>query len=293
MKKCRKCGYENADSMSFCLECGTPLREEPMVVNLSDQPTESISGTPQTNFGAARETETFAVNRVDFGGANFGNFPPPRKKSKLLPVLAGLAALLALFGIAAGAVAFFIFFNSKPVAQTTPTPTASPTESVLPTEKPSKSPSVSPTASPSAAPQTAFTPPTQPTKKGTFTVYANGGWQISDLDVVALEKFNTSVSGLIDLAGVKNNVTYAGVKDEKTKSRRIYPEYPTGALLMRTRYADGRYSNVQPVSASNSWENFPDEIGKLEFCVNDKTPENNGGQFIVTKVSVSVPKPKK
>jgi hypothetical protein len=92
------------------------------------------------------------------------------------------------------------------------------------------------------------------------------------------------------LAGIKNNVPVKGADDAKTKSRRIYAQYPTGALLMRTRYANGRYSNVQPLSASNSWENFPDEIGKLEFCVNDNAPANNGGQFIVTVTMTSVPK---
>lgn len=291
MKKCSKCGYENVDAMRFCLECGTPLHDAPMVVNLSENPTESFGGTTPTNFGAPRETETFVVNQGNFGG-NFGNFqspPHPKpKKSKLLPVLGGLAALLVLFGIASAAIGYYVY-KSRMIAEVTPTPTASPTGSGSPAAKPSGSPN----ASPSATPQTSFTPPTAPTKSGTFTVYANGSWQLSDLDVVSLERFSTSVRGLIDVAGVKNNVSYAGVKDEKSKSRRIYPEYPTGALLMRTRYADGRYSNVQPVSASNAWENFPDEIGKLEFCINDKTPENNGGQFLVTKTSTSVPKPKK
>lgn len=291
MKKCQKCGYENADAMRFCLECGTPLHDAPMVVNLSDNPTESLSGgAPPTNFGAVRETETF-VNRGNFG--NFGNFqtppPAPKKKSKLLPILGGLAALLVLFGIAAAGIGYYVYKQNF-IAEVTPTPTASPTASTSPTKKPSGSPTASPSVSPSATPQTSFTPPLEPTKKGTFTVYANGSWQLSNLDVVALEKFTTSASGLIDVAGVKNNVTYAGVKDEKTKARRIYPEYPTGALLMRTRYTDGRYSNVQPLSASNSWENFPDEIGKLEFCINDKSPENNGGQFTVTKTSTSAPK---
>lgn len=297
MKKCQKCGYDNAETMRFCMNCGAPFHDAPMVVNLTDNPTESFSGgAPPTNFGKPRETETFVVNQGNFGG-NFGGFqPPPQapKKSKLVPILGGLAALLVLFGIAGGAIGYYVY-RSRNIVSVTPTPGASPTASGSPSATPTASPKVSPSpsASPSATPQTSFTPPTAPTKSGSFTVYANGSWQLSDLDVVALEKFSTSARGLIDVAGIKNNVTYAGVKDEKSKARRIYPEYPTGALLMRTRYADGRFSNVQPVSASNSWENFPDEIGKLEFCVNDKTPENNGGQFVVTKTSTSVPKPKR
>lgn len=36
MKRCQKCGYENVETMSFCLECGTPLSGAPMVFNLQD-----------------------------------------------------------------------------------------------------------------------------------------------------------------------------------------------------------------------------------------------------------------
>jgi cytoskeletal protein RodZ len=306
--------------MRFCLECGTPLPDGggaggPMIINLSgsggDKPTESLSGgAPPTNFGApARETETFVAGRGGNAARGFGNFgspppqPPPRPKSnkKLFLILGGLASLLALLGVAVGGVVYYNYCcRPAPSPTPTPTPSVSPTvspgktKSPTPKTSPSVSPTVSPTASPDAtAPQASFTPPTEPTKKGTFTVYANEGWQLSNIDVVALEKFTTSTQGLIDLAGIKNNVSVKGVDDAKTKARRIYPEYPTGALLMRTRYANGRYSNVQPISASNSWENFPDETGKLEFCVNDNAPQNNGGQFIVTKTSTSVPKPKK
>jgi hypothetical protein len=65
---------------------------------------------------------------------------------------------------------------------------------------------------------------------------------------------------------------------------------------MRTRYADGKTSNTVAMTtngANGSWENNPYEIGKLEFCINDNAPEQNGGQFIVTKTFTSVPKAKK
>jgi hypothetical protein len=57
---------------------------------------------------------------------------------------------------------------------------------------------------------------------------------------------------------------------------------------MRTRYADGKTSNTIAMTtngANGSWQNFPYEIGKLEFCINDNAPEQNGGQFIVTKTT--------
>lgn len=312
MKKCQNCNYENAETMRFCLECGTPLPEEggvgaPIVVNLAgDKPTESLGGAaPPTNFGAPpRETETFSAGRADVG-RNFGNFSPPlpsqtpRPKSnkKLFLILGGLASLLALLGVAGAAIGYYNFCCQPPppaprLASTSPTPSAAPDKTKSPTPK------TSPTASPSATvddddapkPQAAFTPPIEPTRKGTFTVSANEGWQLSDIDVVSLEEFRTSVQGAIDLAGIKASVTAAGVSDAKTKARRIYPEFPTGALLMRTRFADGKTSNTVSMTtngANGSWQNYPNETGKLEFCVNDNAPENNGGQFIVTKTTTA------
>ena len=153
-----------------------------------------------------------------------------------------------------------------------------------------------PTPSISPTPQLSITPPVEATKKGSFTVFANNGWQLSDIDVIPLEQFTTGVTGLVDLTGLKTGVSSKGLTDTATKSRRTYPEFPTGALLMRTHYADGKYSNVQPVTAPPSkgtWQNFPDERGRLEFCINDSAPEQNGGQFTVTVTMTSVPKAKK
>ena len=290
-KRCPRCGYENTDIMRFCMNCGTAL---------ADESTGSLGGTP-TNFGAPRDPNFFNVNS---GG--FAQSPPTistsKPKSKIGLIIGGIAALLFLvFG--AGAAIIFFNWKSKPVyvANTDSSPQVSPTFDPGKNSTPktsdspgfSSTPNVAPTVS--STPQTSFTPPTQATKVGTFTVYANGGWQLSEIDVVPLEQFRTSVQGLIDLAGIKTSVNSNGVADAKTKSRRIYPEFPTGALLMRTRYADGKFSNMQPVTAPPSqgiWQNFPDERGRLEFCINDNAPEQNGGQFIVTARMTSVPKTK-
>ncbi len=94
----------------------------------------------------------------------------------------------------------------------------------------------------------------------------------------------------MDIAGVKTGVRAGGVKDEKFKSRRLYEEFPVGALLMRTRYADGRFSNMVAAGTSGSWENLPDERGMLEFIINDNAPQDNGGQYTIKVKLKSVPK---
>ena len=300
MKRCQQCGYENVEAMRFCLECGTPLPDAPLVINLSDKPTESLSGGTPTNFGAGRETETFVAGR---GNAphDFGNFttqtPPPKSNKKLFLILGGLASLLALLGVAGAAIVFYNY-RQNTIVSASPTPTASATVKAgkSPTPKASASPTVTPPASPEKTPETSFTPPVEPTKKGTFTVNADEGWQLSDIDVVSLEQFRTSVQGAIDLSGIKSSVPPGGVSEAKTKSRRVYPEFPTGALLMRTRYADGKTSNTVSMTtngANGNWKNYPNETGKLEFCINDNSPADNGGQFIVTVTMTSVPKTKK
>jgi hypothetical protein len=280
--------------MSFCLDCGTPLPSTPMVFNLQS---DSQSGAPPTHFGVTRQTENFSNSPANF----LPNLPasPPKRKSKLGLIIGGAASLLLLLGIAGAAIVAYNWSSKKTVVvDVTPTPSVSP--SINANASPSPAPSIalktSPTPNTAQTPQASFTPPLEPTKKGSFTVSANSGWQLSDLDVVASENFTTNIQGSIDLAGIKASVSPSGVSDPKTKARRIYQEFPTGALLMRTRYADGKTSNTVAMTtngANGSWENYPYEIGKLEFCINDNAPEQNGGQFVVTKTFTSIPKAKK
>ncbi len=285
MKKCQTCQFENEDAMSFCLECGTPLAKIPqMVVNLQDSPTASLPSAP-TVFSGNRETETFVANQSNFA-SNFQTSSTPKSKNKTFLIVGGVGALLFL-GLMT--IAGVVIYNLIPSVSPKPTPTPFSTATPL---VDGKTPNVSPTATPQAS----FTPPIEPTKKASFTVYANSGWQLSEIDTVPLEEFRTTVQGKIDVVGVKTGVSSSGVNDAKTKSRRIYPEFPTGALLMRTRYAGGKYSNVASLTtngSSGNWQNFPDERGRIEFCINDNAPENNGGQFTVNVTLTRVPKAKK
>jgi hypothetical protein len=280
--------------MRFCTNCGASIADA-----------NSLSGTPDSS---SVETLSLPVN-PQTAPTNWPNFAesykaptPPvaeAKKSKTGLIISIIAAV-ALFGVllVAGGIGYYYYtrsdggvangnnnqgvYNSNLVdddanANSSPTPKASP----------------SPTPSPT--PAQLFTPPTEPTKDGTFTIYANEGWQLSQIAVVPEEKYTTTVEGIVDLAGAKAGIRAGGTKEEQYKSRRLFPEWPTGALLMRTRYADGRFSNTLPVSASGAtgyWENLPDERGMLEFRINDNSPANNGGQFTIRKKHTSVPKKK-
>jgi hypothetical protein len=279
MKKCQKCFSENDDLMSFCWECGTPLPAAfETNAKTEEFPAQSIPSTPTV----------FSGNPTNNPAGFTSNFqqPQPTKKSRkgLFLALGGVAALLFLGFIT---VAGVVVYNLIPAPS--PNPVTSPTPWTI-----VKTPT--PNINPTATPQVSFTPPTEPTKRGTFTVFANQGWQLSNIDTVPHEEFRTTVQGKIDISGIKTGVLAGGVNDAKTKSRRIYPEFPTGALLMRTRYADGKFSNVMATSANGAngnWRNYPDERGKIEFCINDNAPENNGGQFTVTKTLTRVPTGKK
>lgn len=283
MKKCPRCGNENSDGMIYCLECGESLGESP------------VAGWPLT--GAKTESyseQQTVVRNPPQATQNFrGELPATRSASinkKIFVVIGGIVALGLLVIVGAAAIIGYNYFartktvvsNGNNSTQNTGNKTGTPSNS--------SSPAVTP------SPVVSFTPPVEPTKNGTFSVFANAGWQLSNIDTVALENFRTKVQGKVDLVGVKTGISASGVNDAASKSRRIYPEFPTGALLMRTRYADGKYSNVMAVTtsgANGSWQNFPDERGRIEFCINDNAPEQNGGQFTVTVTFTSIAKQKK
>lgn len=276
MKYCRNCGIENADAMSFCGQCGARFAApEISTWHQGDIPTASFEETPTTVRPRNEEAQTFQ--------RNFSASAPPKSNKKLFLIFGGIAAFAVLiFGAAVvGALFFFIQKPSDP----TPLP--------IRANNNSSTPNISASPETSQTPQVSFTPPIEPTKKGSFTIYANTGWQLSDINTVSQETFTTSVVGKINLDGIKTGVSSSGVTDAKTKSRRLYPEFPTGALLMRTRYADGKYSNVAALTANGAtgqWENYPGESGKIEFCINDNAPEKNGGQFTVNVNYLSAPK---
>jgi hypothetical protein len=279
MKGCQKCNFVNNDAMNFCLQCGAQLPTASVTDELQSQETQILKGVP-TNF-VTQEFETFDRKKTN-AGLNISTTERPKSNGKIFLIIGGLASLFILgFGAIFAIVAYNYLVTKPEIVPLKPTPTIS------------QSPNIkSPTPLDSPTPATSFTPPTEATKKGSVTIYANRGWQLSEINVVEKEKFQVNTVGIIDIAGVKTQVRANGFNDKKSIERRLYPEYPTGALLFRTHYPDGHFGNVLPVSGGY-FENFPDEFGRLEFCINDKSPESNGGQFTVTVTMTSVPKTKK
>ena len=289
MIRCGKCGRDNADGMRYCTNCGAVLETASgggtTAADLSSPDTLSFSAPPPTSSST--------------GWPTIGSFAPPppvqpasHGKGSNTGLIVGVVVvlLLGLLG-AAGVVGWYLYSKSNTeVANVNRKPD---NENVTPTPS-NANVRPSPEAKPSPSLRS-FEPPTVPTKEGAFTVYANAGWQLSNIAVVPYEKYTTKVDGIVDLAGAKAGIRAGGDKDAKLKSRRLFAEYPTGALLMRTRYADGRFSNTVAVSANGangSWENLPDERGMLEFAINDNAPQDNGGQFTVRVKMTSVPKNK-
>lgn len=298
MITCWKCRQENADGMRFCTNCGAALGDAAMHNSgppSSSQATLILNKTPQT-------VET---NWPTVGGAVGGSYasppPIPEKKSRTGLIVGSIIAILVL-GIVVVGVGIAIYQYTKPATPPTDgksdqgvrdsgSANQSTGDSTGTTSKDKEGTASSDTKDTTAT----FAPPTEATKDASFTIYANEGWKLSSIAVLPEEEYTTRVDGIIDISEVKAGVRSGGVNDAKFKSRRIFPEWPTGALLMRTRYADGRFSNTVALSAggaSGSWKNLPDERGMLEFRINDNAPENNGGQFTVRVKMTRVPKPK-
>ncbi len=269
--------------MHYCLECGESLDSSPVEGwPTSGAKTESYSEIHTVVRNQPQATRNFQGNVPSAQSTASGN-------KKILVVVGGIAALVVLMIAGVAAIIGYNYLRRPGIVPSgnNSTPNAA---------NKAGTPSNSSSPAANSSPVVTFTPPIEPTKNATFSVYANAGWQLSNIDTVALENFRTSVQGKVDLVGVKTGISASGAKDAASNSRRIYPEYPTGALLMRTRYADGKYSNVMAVTtngSNGSWQNFPDERGRMEFCINDNAPEQNGGQFTVTVKFVSVATSKK
>ena len=145
MKKCQTCNNENSDDMRFCLNCGSPLADAPIMVNFGGG-SQSGQSNPGTNpYGKSMETQ--------FGGRpqqqpqNYSMVPPAKQSGggsnkKIFIAIGGVVALFLLILVAVGGIVGYNFFKNKNVVATTsPTPSPSASSSVSPSTSPSTSPS--------------------------------------------------------------------------------------------------------------------------------------------------------
>jgi hypothetical protein len=281
MVRCLKCGRENDEGMRFCTNCGTPITQSPAGgppgYDPSTSETISFNAPPQTTMGMGTPTSPYTSSPP------FTQSAPKSRTGMIVGIVVG-ALLLGLVALGAAGAYFYYSNQKEPVVVNDNRPR----NTNGPDSKPT--PEASPETSPSPSSKPGFEPPTEATREGSFTVYANEGWQLSDIAVVPREQYTSRVEGIVDISGVKTGINATGVKDEKFKSRRLFPEFPVGALLMRTRYADGKFSNMVATHINGNWENLPDERGMLEFIINDNAPQDNGGQFTIKVKMTKVPK---
>lgn len=166
MKRCQKCGHDNTEAMRFCLECGTPLPDSPIIVNWQDSGTQKQSNIDTASFNQTKETQVRGNwNYGQQQQQTFGTTPPPsapRSNKKLFIAVGGIVALLLLvFGAGAAIIGYNVLFPPKP----TPTPVPSPAISASPSVSPTRSPKTSP--SPSVSPSVSPSPDDSPTPQKT------------------------------------------------------------------------------------------------------------------------------
>lgn len=158
MKKCQFCGHGNADEMRFCLECGKPLPDAPIVFNLQDSSSQSQFGSGANPYGQSAPTQFGARGfqpqgfQQGFQQQPFSTAPKPRSNKKIYIAVAGIFALIFLVIVGVGGIIAYNFFvnSDDKVVKKSPTPTVSVTAS------PTASPTGSPTATPT--PKTTSTP---------------------------------------------------------------------------------------------------------------------------------------
>lgn len=297
MKKCQSCNFENSDVMSFCQECGSALPETPkMVVPIGAAETEAFR-TSEINTDSF-DDET-VVNNDRFGfkqsvPTHVHNAKPAGSNTKIYVAVAGVILFLGFGILAAAAGIIYATYSlsepkplvsnpkSTPEVYESPVPTPFPGDDFPPpAEKPKTTPNVNNDV-------ITFPTPKSPTRRGTYRMTSGNGWQLSKIETVPNEDFRVLVKGKIKLGGIGKYVSMRGIKGHE--SRRIHKEFPTGALLMRTHYPDGRHSGIQPVALGQYWKNDPNETGKIEFVINDNSPENNTGNMTVTVTEVKLAK---
>ena len=154
MKRCDRCGNENADQMQFCLQCGNVLPAAPIVVNLQNDQTQKPTEAKTDSFNNPSVATQVGFNRNTQSNYSAPTANQPRSnKGKIFLAVGGVLALLLLFGVAIAAIVAYNIF-SKQTVRLDPTPTPAPTRSI---EK------NSPTPTATATPKTTPTERTQTT----------------------------------------------------------------------------------------------------------------------------------
>jgi hypothetical protein len=265
MKKCQTCNFENSDNMRFCLECGTPLPDAPIVVNLGG----SQSDQKTAAYGNSMET---LVNKGDSGGnrGSFGNnFPnqfsnapiPPTPKSggnkKIYLIVGGIAVLLLLVFTAIAGIVGYNMLKDDVVVNPTPTPGATtPKASASPTSA-KKSPT--PTDSPDDTPEKADNDDTT-NKEGQAEV--DKVWV--DYNVSEGGKKGMRIHVKFTVHDLKDTDSYLAIYFQKANGDKLYTNDKT------YRSTDGQvavYKTLKPAYKDTSYDDSDLFIPYEEFSL--------------------------
>ena len=110
MKKCQTCNFENVDTMRFCVECGAPLPDAPIVVNLGGGQGQSNADTvayksTETQAGSGRGADVLplagharpvAGRAVRRGGLHVAHAAPGGAHPRAVPGAVFLVGLIFL-----------------------------------------------------------------------------------------------------------------------------------------------------------------------------------------------------
>ena len=245
-------------------------------------PLDSLSSfeKPSEKVTDSFEDKTVVSNRPSLSSRTTSKTGGGRRTLKIVVGLIVAAVLLITF--AAAGVAFAVYLS---IINAEPRPIVSRPKTPRPKKTPRRVVSSTPKRTPTSTPQRKATPLIEtdpdfrPTKRATFKVRSDSEWQLSKIRTVGNENFRVIATGRYELDDIRGSVSARGVSGHK--DRRLFKDFRTGALLMRTHFPDGSHSNIQAVSSGRDWQNYPNEKGYLEFIVNDSEPEDNEGNLTI------------
>ena len=212
MKKCQTCSYENADTMRFCVECGSTLPDAPIVVNLGG----GAAGQSNVNTaGYGNSAQTQAGGKGNFGGNfpnQFSNVPPskPRSSKKAFLIIGGILAMLFLVFIAGAAIIGYNMMKDEVVTNPTPTNNPTPASSTTPTKATPKAPTPERTSSPEQT----------PTSGSDAKAELDSVWV--DYNVTEKGRKGMRIHAKFTVRKMKNIDSYLAVYFEKSDGEKLY-----------------------------------------------------------------------
>lgn len=120
------------------------------------------------------------------------------------------------------------------------------------------------------------------------TVYPNGQWVDSGIDVEPGMRFNVTASGTISTNGASPGATVVGSilgsvlgGNASGRSQPMRRSSGPNALIAKIRYTNGRDSNTVAVGAKNTFTIEPNEYGRLLFGIDRRYSSYTNGYFNV------------